>query len=135
MGLQANQDIRFQIISSSIPENVTFAPVSIFRKAGMEKDQITVYWQNQPMDYNYAPFFKVRQNRNTSLRFLSQNGSQAVYQYKDRQAFKTCNETERTLENQEIEIQRNKEYFFQNPLLACEDADKIEVDRTNTVHI
>eukprot|EP00092_Neocalanus_flemingeri_P008632 GFUD01009301.1.p1 GENE.GFUD01009301.1~~GFUD01009301.1.p1 ORF type:complete len:446 (-),score=56.75 GFUD01009301.1:37-1251(-) len=127
-GLNASQDIGFKIVSSSIPKNVTFTPVSIFRKAHSNKDRITVHWREDQDEYNYAPFFKVRQNSNSSLRFLLENGSMSVYQYPNKESFQTCSNN-RTLVHKEIEITDKDTYYFQNPLkLPCKEENKLEVN-------
>ena len=59
-GLSADQNISFKIISTSIPANVTFTPVSIFRKAGTNEERITVHWWEDDKEYKYAPSFQIR---------------------------------------------------------------------------
>jgi len=131
-GLTPDQNLRFQIVSTSIPEIITYSPVSIFRKAGTNKDQITIHWPESETRFKYAPFFKVRQARNSTLRFLLENGTLAVYKYKDREALETCSEDGRTLLNDEIDVEENTEYYFQNPAMDCNKENKIIIDRINT---
>merc|ERR1719206_1042479 len=134
IGLRPDQNLRFQIVTSSISKNITYNPVSIFRKAGSNKDLITIYWPESPYQFNftYAPSFKVRQARNSTLRFLLENGTQAVIQYKDREAFEKC--TGGTLVDKEIDTIDTIENYFQNPLdpSNCNQDNKIIVDRINT---
>jgi len=130
-GLKPDQNLRFQIVSSSIPESITYNPVSIFRKAKTNKDQITIFWP-ESTNKLYAPFFKVRQARKSSLRFLLENGTQAVFQYKDREALDNCSPDNRTLVEKEIDVEENTEYFFQNPVTDCKEGNKIIIDRINT---
>jgi len=130
--LRPDQNLRFEIVSSSISENITFSPVSIFRKAGTNKDQITIHWPESKQSFNYAPFFKVRQARNSTLRFLLENGTQAVFKYTDREALTSCNEDDRTLLRSEIDVEENTEYYFQNPVMDCKKDNKIIIDRINT---
>jgi len=135
-GLRPDQNLRFQIVSSSIPENLTFTPVSIFREAGSNKDQITFYWPTCCWERLYAPFFKVRQSRSSSLRFLFQNGTQApMFKYTDGVSLDKCIESEKSIVEEEIMVEENKEYFFQYPATDCKEGDnanKIVVDRINT---
>lgn len=132
-GLKPDQNLRFQIVSSSIPEHITYNPVSIFRKAKTNKDQITIFWpeSTNQFNYTYAPFFKVRQARKSSLKFLLGNDT-LVLKYKDREAFDTCSTHDRTFVENEIDVDENTEYFFQDPVAECKEGNKIIIDRINT---
>eukprot|EP00092_Neocalanus_flemingeri_P037718 GFUD01041066.1.p1 GENE.GFUD01041066.1~~GFUD01041066.1.p1 ORF type:complete len:775 (+),score=125.19 GFUD01041066.1:205-2325(+) len=129
-GLNASQDIGFKIVStSSNAKNFTFTPVSIFRKAGTQKDRITVQWHEDKEEYNYAPFFEVRPDRTNSIRFLLENGSMGVYQYPDKDSFQNC-AANRKLVHTEIEISGKEDYYFQNPLqTGCQEQNKLVVNR------
>ena len=135
LNFSPDQNLRFQIVSSSIAKHITYNPVSIYRKAGTNKDKITIHWPDSTRTSQniYAPFFKVSQNRDSSLRFLLENGTKAVFKYKDREAFDSCSIDGRTLVTEEIDVDENTEHYFQNPDRDCNEDNKIVVDRINTV--
>jgi len=128
LGLDADKNIVFKISSTSIPKNVTFAPLSIYRKAGSDLDRITVYWHSK-QDHAYAPAIKVRRLRRNSIRFISDNGTSAAYQYKTSEDFQTCSE-HKELVSGEIELVAGREYYFQNPnKTECKDENKFKVEK------
>jgi hypothetical protein len=122
----------FKIASTTIPKNVTFTPVSIFRKAGKEKEKITVHWRDDSEEYKYAPSFKVRQGSTSSIRFLLENGTVSVNQYLGYQDLQLC-QNKITLNDPEIIIHSQDEYFFQNPVADCKRENQLTVSMSNPV--
>ena len=110
--------MKFKIESTSIPEDITFSPQTIFRKGrkggkgGTIKDQITV--NGAKTYYKITSFFKVRYKRETTVRFSPgpYDGNPPAYQFEDRDSFHNCHENKRKAVDGETQIKQDQEYYF-----------------------